>query len=107
MKYNTQVVTLPLLVIDGEGPSLLGHNWLKHIKLNWKSIHVMKGDDLQSTLERHRDVFRDGLRKLQGYQAKIIIEPQATPKFCKACTVSYSMKFKIEEELDRLVFFAT
>ena len=103
VKYNTQVVTLPLLVIEGEGPSLLGRNWLKHIKLDWKSIHIMKGDDLQLMLERHRGAFRDGLGKLQGYQAKIIIEPEATPKFCKARTVPYSMKVKIEEELDRLV----
>ena len=103
VKYNTQVVTLPLLVIEGEGPSLLGRNWLKHIKLDWKSIHIMKGDDLQLMLERHRGAFRDGLGKLQDYQAKIIIEPEATPKFCKARTVPYSMKVKIEEELDRLV----
>ena len=103
VKYNTQVVTLPLLVIEGEGPSLLGRNWLKHIKLDWKNIHIMKGDDLQLMLERHRGAFRDGLGKLQGYQAKIIIEPEATPKFCKARTVPYSMKVKIEEELDRLV----
>ena len=66
-------------------------------------IHVMKGDDLQSTLERHRDAFRDGLGKLQGYQAKIIIEPEVMPKFYKARTVPYSMNVKIEEEIDRLV----
>ena len=59
----------------------------------------MKVDDLQSTLERHRDEFRDGLGKLQGYQAKIIREPEATPKFCKAHAVPYSMSVKIEEEL--------
>ena len=70
VKYNTQVVTLPLLVIEGEGPSLLGCNWLKHIKHDWKSIHIMKGDDLQSTLERDRDAFRDRRGKLQGYQAR-------------------------------------
>ena len=82
VKYNTQVVTLPLQVIEGEGPSLLGCNWCRHIKLGWKSIHIMKGDDLQLILERHRGAFRDRLGKLQGYQAKIVIEPEATPKSC-------------------------
>ena len=63
----------------------------------------MKDDDLQSTLERNRETFRDGHRKLQGYQAKIIIESETTKKFSKARTVPYSMKVKIEEKLDRLV----
>ena len=37
--YNNQTVDLPLLVIEGEGPSLFGRNWLKFIRLDWKSIN--------------------------------------------------------------------
>ena len=28
VKYGNQITTLPLLVVKGEGPSLLGRNWL-------------------------------------------------------------------------------
>ena len=34
VKYSGQEVTLPLLVVKGEGPSLLGRNWVEEIKLN-------------------------------------------------------------------------
>ena len=31
VKYGGQEVTLPLLIVKGEGPSLLGRNWLEEI----------------------------------------------------------------------------
>ena len=39
--YQMQNVTLPLVVILGNGPSLMGHNWLEHIKLNWSEINIV------------------------------------------------------------------
>lgn len=31
VKYQNQQATMPLLVLDGEGPALLGRNWFAHI----------------------------------------------------------------------------
>ena len=31
--YKTQAKTLPLLVVAGEGPSVIGRNWLTELKL--------------------------------------------------------------------------
>ena len=53
-------------------------------------------------LDRHLAVFQEGLGKLKNYKAKIILDPQATPRFCKARPVPYALKAKVEEELDRL-----
>ena len=33
--YSEQVVTLPLFVLQGSGPSLFGRNWVEQIRLNW------------------------------------------------------------------------
>ena len=41
--------------------------------------------------------------KSHGYQAKILIEPEATQKFYKPRTILYSMNVKIDEKLDTLV----
>lgn len=50
-------------------------------------------------LNWHNTVFDCALGTLKGYQAKIHVDPQANPRFCKAQTVPYAMQAKVEEEL--------
>ena len=58
---------------------------------------------MEALLSRHGKLFEDGLGTLQGYEAKLYVDPQAIPKFCKARPVPYAMCGKVEEELHRLV----
>lgn len=51
----------------------------------------------------HEAVFQGGLDVLQGYQAKILVDPDATPHFSKARSVLYAYRELVEKELDRLV----
>ena len=53
-------------------------------------------------LDHHKAVFQEGLGELKGYKAKIALDPQATPRFCKARSVPYALNANVEEELDRL-----
>ena len=48
-------------------------------------------------------MFRAGLGTLQGFKAKIIIEDNAIPKFCKARSIPYAFKEMVEKELNRLM----
>ena len=41
VSYKDQQATLPLVVVAGTGPSLLGRNWLTTIRLDWKSINTV------------------------------------------------------------------
>ena len=59
--YEQQTVTLPLLVVAGVGASLLGRNWLKKIALNWKAIHNVNMDQLQTILNQYSEVFKPGV----------------------------------------------
>ncbi len=36
--YGDQRVSLQLVVVDGDGVSLFGQNWLRHIHLEWVDI---------------------------------------------------------------------
>ena len=38
--YKTQVKALPLLIVAGEGPSLLGRNWLMELRLDWHELYI-------------------------------------------------------------------
>ena len=35
VSYKDQVADLNLLVVAGDGPSLMGREWLNHINLDW------------------------------------------------------------------------
>ena len=62
VRYKSQSSTLPILVLEGEGLDLFGRNWLKYIRIDWKSMHQVKQDKLHTTLARHEKIFREGFR---------------------------------------------
>ena len=103
VEYQGQKKTLPLVVVEGRGPNLFGRNWLSEIRLDWKSINKVKSDSaLATVLDKYPDVFREELGTLKGHKAKIYVDPEATPKYCKARPVPYAMQSKVEAELERL-----
>ena len=103
VKHNEQTLTLPLLVTKGDGPTLLGRNWLEALRLDWRTIfHVGSNRTLQQVLDRHRDVFKEELGELRGTAAKIHIERDAQPRFEKARPVPFAIRKKVEQELERL-----
>ena len=54
---------LHLVVVGGEGPSLLGRDWLEQLRLDWAAIHkICSGDDVQAVLDRHAEVFKEELK---------------------------------------------
>ena len=64
--------TLPLLVVEGNGPSLMGQNWLTELRLNWKTVHAMSLRlSLEDVLELNKEIFQKGLGKIKGVEAKL------------------------------------
>ena len=90
-------------MVKGTGPTLLGRNWLEHIRLDWQQINLVQLGSLQAVLRSHEAVFQGGLGALQGYLAKILVDPDATPRFSKARSVPYPYRELVEKEFDRLV----
>ncbi|XP_011408756.1 PREDICTED: uncharacterized protein K02A2.6-like, partial [Amphimedon queenslandica] len=71
--YQSLVVTVPLVVVRGKGPSLFGRNWLQKIKLDWKSIkNVNHSTALNDVFQKHSSLFQEKLGKLEGMEATII-----------------------------------
>lgn len=60
---SKQQKILPLYVVGGTGPSLLGRGWLEQINLKWGEIKHMKVEELtlQHVLAKHKDVFKNEL----------------------------------------------
>ena len=94
---------LPLIVTRGNGPSLLGRNWLSVLKLDWQRILTVKPKrSLQDVLDEHVEVFEDKLGCLKGLKAQIHIEPNVTQVFFGARSVPFALRAMVEKELDRL-----
>ena len=54
VKYEEQNHQLPLVIVEGDRPTLMGRNWLEVIKLNWKKICTIQADP--SAEEVHESV---------------------------------------------------
>ena len=100
--YSGQTCELPLVIVAGSGPTLLGRDWLCKIQLDWRQIHRVQAASLQSVLARYPGVFQDGLGTLRGFKAKIYVDPSATPRFHPACSVPYALRDRVDKELQRL-----
>ena len=99
--YRNQVATLPLLVVEGSGPSLFGRNWLRKIQLDWSEVKKVT-TELETLLSRYPGLFQDGLGTVKDCQVTLSVKPQAVPKFFKARAVPYALREVIEKDLERL-----
>ena len=53
-------------------------------------------------LDQHKAVFCDKLGKLEGTQVSIEVDSDAQPRFFKPRSLPFTLKSKVEDELDRL-----
>ncbi len=108
VEINDTRAWLDLTVIDRGGPALFGRDWLRMLKLDWKEIKAVKIDKssvsnkLQELCDKHSEIFKDGIGTLTCTKAKLHLIDHAKPKFCKPRNVPYSLRPKVEAELERL-----
>ena len=91
--------SLLLLVM---GLFCFGRNWLQIIRFDLQRIYHVKQCKLSGVLDWYQTLFQPGLGMLEGYEAKILIDPEARPRFCRARSVPYAMQAQVEKELNRL-----
>ena len=101
VQYNRQSGLLSLIVASGQGPSLLGRDWLTKIHQDWTHLcnnHVCYSHSLQGIFADYSTVFDTELGTLKVFTAAICVDPVAQTCFCKPRAVPYSLK-EIEKEL--------
>ena len=112
VELNNQEQMLKLYVLNNDGRPLFGREWLRHLNLNWseiKTLHVSskstksRQSEVESLKLKYSEVFSDELGKLKDVKAKLILKENSAPKFVKARPVPYSLKDKIDKELDKLL----
>jgi len=106
--YNAEVKVknerhrLPLLVVAGSGPSLVGRNWLHSIRLDWPSIFQLKVNLNPSILDSFKEVFGKDLGTIKVSRVNLQLKPGAIPKYHRPRPVPYALREKVKAEILKL-----
>ena len=71
-------------------------------KLDWQEIFLLQSNSaspIQHILQKHSNIFQEGLGTLAGFKAKIIVDPSAIPKYCKLRSVPYFFARQTRERI--------
>ncbi|KAL2088270.1 hypothetical protein ACEWY4_015169 [Coilia grayii] len=102
VKCKEHTKKLEVLVVKGKGPALMGRDWISQLKLDWSRVHRVAPETVEDVCARYTSVFKPGLGKVKGIEAKLQVAADAVPKFCKPRNVPYALREAVEKELVKL-----
>lgn len=94
--------SLPLFLVQDNGPAILDSNWCTLFPLNWQEINHVSfpsnvNDKLNDILSRS-NVLENKLGTVKVVQAKRRLKSEATPKFCKPRPIIKAMEDKVSDD---------
>ena len=125
--YRGETTTLPLVVVRGSRPCLLGRDWLFKLKLDWKHIferhalhQLSEETELDTSIElllssqnypaefkdlirANKELFSEENLGIKGFKASLKIKDGARPIFKKARPVPYALVQEVEKAYDSLI----
>ena len=106
VEYGEQHAELPLYVVAGDGPTLLGRQWLGGpIRLDWKTIglnRVSVQSGLDALLRKYNEIFREDIGTMNLIRTDLKVRENATPRFHRPRQIPFALKEPVEQELKRL-----
>lgn len=102
--YENKCKTVSVLIVNGGGPPILGRNFLEKHKLGFASIKKIFNtkNEIANIMKEYEDVFIGTGRYLMK-EIEVEMKENVKPIFMKPRPVAYSLKVKVENEIDRLV----
>ena len=91
---------LPVVVVKGSAPCLLGRNWLERMKICWSEVHALRAPPMERLKRKYPTVFSSQLGRLKNVKVKLDIDSSVAPKFCKARSLPFAYKSRVEAQLD-------
>ena len=83
---------LPLTIVSGSGPTLLGRNWLNSINLDWPMINNIATEKYTHLLKKYSQVFDlTNTKPVKGIEANIHVPSDAKPSYYKPRDVPYAI----------------
>lgn len=113
--YNKIVKKLDLYVFDTGTTSLLGRQWLAELNIRIPSIDLnnvsikkelggpQRSELIDDVICRYSEVFDGGLGCFTGGRASLELRSGARPVFCRARPLPYSLRARVDAELDEML----
>ena len=73
VKYKNHTGTQTFYAVAGQVPSLLGHEWLRDIRLDGRSLEIARVAqplNLKALIRKYEQLFQEGLGMMKDLQAK-------------------------------------
>jgi hypothetical protein len=99
---GNQTHKVPLLIVPGNGPNLLGRDWLSTVQLDWMNIFHTRISQEDEIINKYPDLFKSELGMLKDMKVRLHLDDSVPPRVMKARTVPYSLREKVDTELERL-----
>ena len=95
LRYQNRRAAVTVIIVESDGPNLLGMDGIVALKLEWSSVHqLQQASTLDAILKKHTNVFSYDLGLITGVQATFNIDPSVKPRFMKARPVPYALRKK-------------
>ena len=102
VQYGEKVATLSAQVVAGEGPDLMGRDWLGRLNVNIGQVNLVEHDKIKEVLDKHEVVFDGSIGCLKDVKVTLQVNETAKPKFLKPRTVPYLLREKVEKQLSMM-----
>ena len=102
--HKEKSAMLPLIVVDGKGPNLLGRNWIRGLGMETAFLvnQVFEKPSGKNVFDQFPNLFKEELGHAKSFPATLHVEENCKPRFYKARTVPYALRSKVDGELQRL-----
>ena len=95
-EYKGKLVDVCVHVVEGDGPNLMGRDWLSLLEVNLGEVNLLKNDCLlQTVLDKHCLEFNDELGCMKDMKVKLLIDSTAKPNFFKPRSVPFTLRDKV------------
>lgn len=94
---------LPLIVVQGSLPSLLGLEWFSSLGLEIAGVHSISPTGMDALSTEFADVFSESLGKYNGSPISLNLDPQVAPIRLKPRRVPLALRSKVDAALDKLI----
>lgn len=103
VRLKDQCKQLPVLVAGGNGPPLVGRNWLRALRLDWEQILHLPTDVAAGLLAPFKEIFSSELGKIRVPPVHLDLKPGAVPRFHRPRPIPYALRDRVKSELQKLV----